>query len=220
MLGLAIASASMVVLCFRRTYWVELTVGGLVLILFSRRRRASSVLKFAAALAVAAILLGAPFYARLQSFNLFQTSSQFSEDNGDHLDDLLDAWDQLQQSPFLGAGLGMPYPTWRIRNWKSESVMVHNAPIHVWLRYGLCGLVFYLWFHAALFRWLKTRIRIASGRQHAFLVAALAFLVAQFAVSLTFAPWPFSELQSVTLISFLLTGAAVPSPHRHSSLNI
>ena len=63
-------------------------------------------------------------------------------------------------SPLMGIGVGTAYPTWRIRNWKSESVMVHNAPIHVWLKYGAAGLVCYLWFHLLLLRWLYTAIEI------------------------------------------------------------
>ena len=54
----------------------------------------------------------------------------------------------------MGIGLGTSYPTWHIRHWKPESVMVHNAVLHVWLKYGLAGLLCYLWFHVALLRWL------------------------------------------------------------------
>ncbi len=219
LLSLTTATSLMVILCFRRTFWAALIVGAMVLLLLSERRNKIGVVaKFATIVGLAAVMVGAPFYARLRSFNLFQTSAEFSEDNGDHVDDLLDAWDQVRQSPVLGVGLGTPYPTWRIRNWKSESVMVHNAVIHVWLKYGLCGLTFYLWFHLALFRWMKGRANLGSPKQSAFLLAVLAYLIAQFVVSLTFAPWPFSELQSTTLISFLLAGASVPATLSTSGL--
>ena len=73
-------------------------------------------------------------------------------------------------------------------------MMVHNATLHVWLKYGLAGLVFYLWFHWALFRWMRKRSQRSPYSNAAFPAAALAYLLAQFATSLSFAPWPSSEL--------------------------
>ena len=59
----------------------------------------------------------------------------------------------------MGIGLGRSFATLRIQDWKEESVMVHNAPLHVWLKYGLLGLACYVWFHLAMFRWLYRRLR-------------------------------------------------------------
>jgi hypothetical protein len=159
---------------------------------------------------LAAAMLGPPFFGRLQSFEVGQTDSEFSADNADHLGDLLDGWDQVRQSPLMGVGTS--YSTWRIRNWKSESVMVHNAPIHVWLKYGLGGLICYLWFHTRLFVCLYRQLKFASPFQAAFLPAAFAYLVAQFVVTLGFAPWPYSELQLTTLISFILAACFMGKP--------
>jgi O-antigen ligase len=107
----------------------------------------------------------------------------------------------------MGIGLGTSYRTWHIRNWKTESVMVHNAPLHVWLKYGIAGLLGYVWFHLALLRWIYRRARAPTARNHAFLSAAFAYLTAQFVLTLGFAPWPYSELQLTTLISFILAAA-------------
>ena len=121
----------------------------------------------------------------------------------------------MQRSPIFGIGLGTSYETWHIRNWKSESVMVHNAPLHVWLKYGIAGLFCYLWFHVALLRWLYRRMRAEDGSQHAFTAAVFCYLLAQFLLTLGFAPWPYSELQHTVLMSFILAAAvalsAVPS---------
>jgi O-antigen ligase len=204
-LTLGMVSTLMVLLCFRRTYWATLLVGATIVILVQRKARFRALTKIAVAVAVASFILGPMFYARLASFNLAQKNSQFSEDNSDHVDDLLDAWDQVGQSPILGVGIGVPYPTWRIRNWKSESVMVHNAPLHVWIKFGICGLVFYLWFHISLLLWIGSRVRNVETHATPFATAALAYLAAQFLVSLSFAPWPYSELQNTILISFLVT---------------
>jgi O-antigen ligase len=107
----------------------------------------------------------------------------------------------------MGIGLGTSYPTWRIKNWKTESVMVHNAPLHVWLKYGLAGLACYLWFHVALLGWLYRQSK--SRTSNAFLSAVFAYLAAQFAMTLGFAPWPYSELQLTTLMSFLLAATVM-----------
>ena len=158
--GLATAAYAMVLLCFRRTYWGELA---------SRHPHPASAaetsspaqrrLSSESALCVTAGVLGSSFASRIQSFDVTSADNEFNADNSDHLLDLADAWDQVRQSPVMGIGLGTSYPTWRIKNWKTESVMVHNAPLHVWLKYGLAGLVCYLWFHLALLRWLYRRSR-------------------------------------------------------------
>ena len=155
-----------------------------------------------ATLCVAAAVLGNSFSSRIQSLDVTSADTEFGADNADHVLDIADAWDQVRQSPVMGIGLGTSYPTWRIKNWKTESVMVHNAPLHVWLKYGLAGLVCYLWFHLALLRWLYRRSKQTSN--NAFLNAAFAYLAAQFAMTLGFAPWPYSELQLTMLMSFIL----------------
>jgi len=205
--ALAVAAALMVLLCMRRTYWGELGLGAVILTLMQRDHRARNLKIMALALAAAALILGAALSNRLRSFDLTGNETQFSADNADHLHDLLDAWYEVRQSPVLGIGLGTSYPTWHIRRWKPESVMVHNAPLHVWLKYGLAGLACYLWFHAVLLRWFYRKARSAAGWQRPFLVAAFAYLSAQFVMTLGFAPWPYSELQLTALTAFILAAA-------------
>ncbi len=204
--GLATAAYAMVLLCFRRTYWGELGLGTLILLLLRKRHRLRNAVLLGVALCVTAGVLGSSFASRIQSFDVTSADNEFNADNSDHLLDLADAWDQVRQSPVMGIGLGTSYPTWRIKNWKTESVMVHNAPLHVWLKYGLAGLVCYLWFHLALLRWLYRRSR-SQRSAGALSSVAFAYLAAQFAMTLTFAPWPYSELQLTTLISFILAAA-------------
>ncbi len=205
--GLAASAYLVVLLCFRRTYWGELAIGTGILLLCQQRKRLRNLALIVAVLCIAALTLGTTFAARVQSLDFLHMDSEFSSDNADHLHDLLDAWDQVRQSPVMGIGVGTAYPTWRIRNWKSESVMVHNAPIHVWLKYGAAGLICYLWFHAVLLRWLYNRSKYGLANNAAFLTAAFAYLTAQFVMTLGFAPWPYSELQLTTLISFILVTA-------------
>ncbi len=212
--SLAAGACLIVLLCFRRTYWGELAAGTCLLLLFQRRHRMRSAIVVCAMVGLAALILGPSFYSRLQSFDFNRMDSEFSADNADHLGDLLDGVDQVRQSPVMGIGVGTSYPTWRIRNWKSESVMVHNAPIHVWLKYGIAGLTCYLWFHVALFIWLYKQSKLVAPATAAFVPVAFAYLLAQFAMTLGFAPWPYSELQMTTLISFIVA-AAVLGAHVH-----
>ncbi len=206
-MALAAAACLIVLLCFRRTYWGELAIGTALLMLLQRRHRVRNFALIVTTLCIAALTLGNSFAARVQSLDVMQMDSDFGADNADHWHDLLDALDQVRQSPLLGIGVGTAYPTWRIRNWKTESVMVHNAPIHVWLKYGVAGAICYLWFHLALLRWLHRRSKFLPAGESAFLHVAFAYLTAQFVMTLGFAPWPYSELQLTTLISFILAAA-------------
>ena len=125
---LALGAYLMVLLCFRRTYWGELAVGTFLLLMMQRRHRLRNVALMAGMLTVAACVTGASFSHRIQSLIVTSDDTEFSADNANHLYDLMDAWYEVRQSPVMGIGLGTSYRTWHIRNWKTESVMVHNAP--------------------------------------------------------------------------------------------
>ena len=204
-IGLSMAAYVLVLLCFRRTFWAELGVATGLLLLLQRHKRGRKLLVATVALATAALTLGPAFYERMQSLD-FTTDdeSEFSQGNPDHVGEVLDAWEQVSRQPLLGIGLGRSYPTLRIQEWKEESVMVHNAPLHVWLKYGLAGLACYVWFHFALVRWLRRRHRALLPPDQVWPGAALVYLAAQFAVSMGFTPWPYSSVQSTALIAFIL----------------
>ena len=233
LIGLSAAAYLMVLLCFRRTFWAELGVATVLLLVLRKGGRGQKLLLAFGTFVAVAMMLGPAFRERVQSMNFAAGETEFSQDNPDHVGEVLDAWDQVQRHPVMGIGLGRSFQTQRIRDWKEESVMVHNAPLHVWLKYGLMGLVCYVWFHVALFRWLYQRLRAPPGVEPAARLcglnsagtiegsaafgtaeavplrdvangAALTYLAAQFAVTLAFAPWPYSSVQSTTLIAFVL----------------
>jgi hypothetical protein len=251
--GISAAGYVMVLLCFRRTFWTELGVATLLLLLTEKTRRWWKLVLAIIAFVIVAATLGPSFYERMESMDFTQDESEFSQGNPDHVGEVLDALEQVLQHPVMGIGLGRSFQTSRIQGWKEESVMVHNAPLHVWLKYGLLGLVCYVWFHAAVFHtlWMRKRadrreakalfIRRLNGRAEAahshraigadddlssrgfsgaagvmpfqrntmtaFAAAAQCYLAAQFVVSLGFMPWPYSSLQSTTLIAFVLAVA-------------
>ena len=213
-LGFGAAAYVLVLLCFRRTFWAELGLASLALLLIKAERRGRNLLLAVAAMVAAAAILGPPFVERIRSLDFTQNETEFSQGNPDHVGEVLDAWERVQRNPVMGIGLGRSFQTLRIQEWKEDSVMVHNAPLHVWLKYGLLGLACYVWFHAAALRWLwrargsKDRNTDDSdsgtARVGALQSAAVVYVAAQFAVSLGFAPWPYSSLQSAILIAFVL----------------
>ena len=205
--SLSAAAYLLVLLCFRRTFWVELGIATGLLVLLQKQRRGRKLLLAVVAVAAVAMTLGPTFYQRMQSLDFTTGESEFSQGNPDHVGDVLDAWEEVQRQPVMGIGLGRSYPTLRIQDWKEESVMVHNAPLHVWLKYGLIGLACYVWFHCATFRWLHRRHRALLTEDQVWPGAALVYLLAQFAVTLGFTPWPYSSIQSTTLIAFILAVA-------------
>ena len=205
-LGLSAAAYLLVLLCFRRTFWVELGMATMLLLLLQKQRRRRKLLLAMAAVATMAVAVGPAFYERMQSLDFTAGESEFSQSNPDHVGEVLDAWEQVRQQPVLGIGLGRSFPTLRIQDWKEESVMVHNAPLHVWLKYGMVGLACYAWFHFAIFRWLRRRQRTLPEDQ-AWSGVALVYLTAQFAAAQGFTPWPYSSIQSTTLIAFVLAVA-------------
>jgi hypothetical protein len=221
--GLSVACYLLVLLCFRRTFWAELGIATAIVLVLQKKRRGRKFLLAMSTVCAVAVALGPSFIERMRSMDFTAGESEFSQGNPDHVGEVLDAWEQVQRAPLFGIGLGQAYPTLRIQDWKEESVMVHNAPLHVWLKYGLVGLVCYSWFHVALFRWLWRRHKAAAPNSsltghylfrtatpslnELWLGAALAYVAAQFVVSLGFSPWPYSSVQSAVLNAFILAVA-------------
>jgi O-antigen ligase/polysaccharide polymerase Wzy-like membrane protein len=145
------------------------------------------------------------FYLRAKSMNPLAERSSYSITNEDHVGDVLDALDVVEEHPVLGIGLGQSYRTRRITGWKTESWEVHNALLHVWVFYGLLGLIAFLSFHASLFHWLKKlQATEADPRVRAFCQVGLAYLVGQFCMSCGFTPWFYGALGTDILIFFVL----------------
>lgn len=198
-------SMPLVIIAFRRTYWGELLMV-LPLVMLLR----GHVRKLVPLIALLGLILGALFNGlgpsrvvdRVQSMNPFVTSSVAASTNEDHVNDILDAWDVVRNSPFFGLGLGRPYETTRIANWKSESWGVHNAILHVWVRYGLIGLFGYvLWHWRVLVGWWHAVKQNGEdgGSLQSIRTAALAWTFSSFVVSLFFTPWPYGSLQLMVL---------------------
>jgi O-antigen ligase len=213
-LAAAVICSLTMMLAFRRTYWVQFffQCGFMGLLQADRGRRG----RFLIVIAVACVLVfvtadGDALMGRFRSFNVFiRSSERLASTNEDHINDILDAWDIVKDSPFWGHGLGRPYQTTRIVGWKRESWGVHNAVLHVWVLYGFLGLFAFLFWHYRLFRYLNGAIR--DLRRHAqtrhsielsFLVSAYAWILSQFLVGLAFTPWQYSSVQVIAAMGFI-----------------
>lgn len=205
-LATALCGYFFVLVCFRRVYWGELFVGTLILLILNRRIILKNLPLIGLVLALALVISGRMLYQRVASLAPTASDPVYAATNVDHLNDILDAFDHIKEHPLAGIGVGAPYQTFRILAWKTESWGVHNAIMHVWLLYGLSGLLTYLWLHFRLFGWLKSQSRSQVGTLGAFTQITLAFAVAQFLMSLGFAPWPYGSVQNIMATSFLLGG--------------
>jgi hypothetical protein len=202
-LFIALCGYLFVLVAFRRTYWGELFIGTLMLLILNRRIILKSLPLIGLVLMLALGMSGRMLYQRIANIAPTALDPVYAATNLDHLNDILDAFDHIKEHPIAGIGVGVPYETFRIVGWKTESWGVHNAIMHVWLLYGLFGLLTYLWLHFRLFGWLKVQSRNQVGVLRAFTQLTLAFAVAQFVMTLGFTPWPYGSLQNVIVTSFL-----------------
>jgi hypothetical protein len=198
-----VAAFLLVFLSLRRTFWGEMALGIVVVATLQKNRRYLVALVLLSGLVIS--YGDNRFYLRAESMNPLAERSSYAITNEDHVGDLLDAFDVVKEHPFLGIGLGHPYRTRRISDWKTESWEVHNGLLHVWVFYGLLGLIAYLSFHASLFRWLKKlQATEVDPRVRAFCQVGLAYMVGQFCISCGFAPWFYGTLGTDILIFFVL----------------
>jgi O-antigen ligase len=202
-----------VVLAFRRNNWGELVFAlGLLFLLEGGVRRRLHALGLLAMLVAVPLATMSPsrLVTRVLSMDPMASGTPEAATNAGHIGDLLDAWDAIKASPILGVGQGKPYATSRIVAWKTESWMVHNAPLHVWVRYGILGLLAFFWWHAAYFRHLdRLRRRWRALRDDdaratsALLLAVLCWSAGVFVIALFFSEWSYSSLQRMVLIGTL-----------------
>ncbi|MDR7551274.1 MAG: O-antigen ligase family protein [Armatimonadota bacterium] len=198
-------SAGLVLLALRRTYWAELAVSAGILLLAGRRKRGQQV-AIVVILGLVLTLVFVPgdvLWPRVMSLvHPTDTTNPLADTNRFHIDQVLDAWDAVRRSPIFGVGQGLPFETSRLGPTHPESWGVHNAPLHVWVRFGLLGLVTYLWFHGSGFRWLLSAATRSPSSQMALAVAA--YWIGTFVPSLAFSPWPYGAVQNTALIGALL----------------
>jgi len=196
----SVLSSLLVALSFRRGYWLIWVLGvGTVSLLGVRR---AGVQRAAVPLAMASIVIIGSVIAfgtgnlalRLASFDpdADARTNAFAATTSDHVNDIADAMDVIWASPITGLGMGVTYQTNRISAWKTESFVVHSAPVHVWLKFGVLGLIAYLGFHYA---WIRASFRRLDSVVSSVVMTATGVFVASEIVATLFATWPYGRFQ-------------------------
>ena len=209
--GITIGTA-IVMLAFRRYAWVELAIVAAFFPLLSKRRarylKAAALLAGAGALAIVLTWSSLQWGERFASLDptASRSTNALAATNQGHLDDIRDGLDQVRAHPVFGLGVGVLYVGKRTVAWKGAAGMVHNAPVEVWIKFGLLGLMTYALIYATLFRRLWQR---RGGTRYADLVAwgVFAFFLANFFISITVYSWPFGDSERGVLFFGLLAAA-------------
>jgi O-antigen ligase len=212
-IGIAVGTITVAV-SFRRYAWIELAVVVGVFTVAStgaaRRRYLLGIagLVMACAIGIALTWSQLQWSERFASLDPNETSSSnaLAATNQGHFDDIFDGIDQIKAHPVFGLGVGVTWTGARTADWKPNTSMVHNTPVMVWIKFGILGLTVYFILYVVLFRSLWRRRRSPSiGGMFAF--ASLAFLAANFVVSMTVYAWSFETPEQGLLLFLMLAGA-------------
>jgi O-antigen ligase len=203
-----VASSLLVLLSFRRSFWLTWVVGlATVAAIYVRMKRGGAIRVYAAILgfvvlvSTAIVAMGTDTtIARLQSF-LPSDTGPYAATNADHFNDIVDAWNVIARDPILGLGIGTHYETELIADWKEESFEVHNAILHVWLKFGVAGALTYLAFHLAL-------VRAAFRHRNTSMVPIGAFILAELIATMV-GTWPYGSFKMSVFHGLLIAILAV-----------
>ena len=195
---LVIVNILLVLTALRRTYWGELSVVAAVGFFFLRHSRLKIVLLMGLGVLVFTYIVPKNVQIlRIESIiHFYNIRNPYASTNIGHLEDVKDAYYQVKNSPIWGIGLGTTYIT-IYTEWKKVSWGVHNGPLHVWLRFGLLGLVSYLWFHWRVLRFLWVHRKLSLS------ASLMAYWIGIFVPPLFFSPWPYGALQNTMLLGVL-----------------
>lgn len=215
---LALTSSFIVLVSFRRAFWAAWLVAFVVLAVYSRLRagvttkRLSALLLIVGLLATSVVIyVGADdVRGRLESF-VPGAENEYSSTNEDHLNDITEAIGVISEQPLTGLGIGRLYRTPSIAEWKDRSFEVHNAPVHMWLKFGLIGAIAYVWFHVA---WIRHQLNpmFSSRSQFAADLGLGAYVVGIF-VNTMVQTSVYGSFQMANHLGILL-GVAVAVSHR------
>lgn len=201
----SLSALLLVLLAFRRTFWVVTAVGIAVTILIAgrgaHRIRLTAV---AASIFLLVLLLAGPerVIGRFESFDPGANDQAYASTNADHLNDIREAWSVVKAHPLTGIGLGVGYESPLTRSWKAQSFGVHNALLHVWVFYGILGVVAYLTGNAVVLLELRrmraavlARAETSDSLVKPFVTSLIAWLIGTLFVGLFFSPWPYGSFQ-------------------------
>jgi hypothetical protein len=201
--GILVGTA-VVALAFRRYAWIELATVFTAFVLFSgvnRRRYMVSIgaVTFAALITIALTWSALDWGGRFASLDPTQTRSQ----------NVYATTNQGTAHPITGIGVGVLYHPTRTARWKGDAGMVHNAPIEVWIKFGLLGVGIFFAIYFILFRDIWRRRR---GQRISDLLAfgVGTYFLGNFVIICSVYSWPFSTWEKSILVFTLLAMAYPP----------
>ncbi len=160
LVGGDLVGTSVVALAFRRYAWVELAIvfAAFVLLLSgaSRRRYLVAIGGVAAAclITVALTWSSLDWSGRLNSLDPTLTRDRTSTRRRIRATSTTSstAGTRSAHTRCSGSGWASSTSAQRTAQWKGDAGMVHNAPIEVWIKFGLLGLVVFVAIYVILFR--------------------------------------------------------------------
>lgn len=207
-LGASVICTIVIMLSFRRSFWLAWGAGMFVVLLIAWNRRQLTSRNLMAVGVTVTVGFVALFVAmgtdavldRFESF-LPSSSGDYSATNEDHVNDLVEALRAISAEPILGVGIGRTYETPLLAHWKTRSFEVHNALLHSWLKFGLAGMIVFVGFHA---QWVKALLRRGgdSGYEAA-RAGVAAYIIAQFANTIV-QTWVYGRVQMALHMGVLL----------------
>ncbi len=149
---------------FRRAHWLGMAVSMAVMYYWSpkaeRKRLVANIVKSLAVIVPVAcvfLLLGTLSSGRMEKSvsmigeRLATLTNPKEGSNRHHLYEALQVIDDLSHQPFFGLGLTVPHTPVdeTLGGWAEETQplnIVHNTFLYVWMKLGLPGFLFFIWF--------------------------------------------------------------------------
>jgi hypothetical protein len=220
----AVVTSVVVLLSFRRSFWLSLGVGVAGVLLMAGRRGQLNARRLTAIAALVAFSMTTLFVAmgqeavieRFASF-LPRSDGAYAATNEDHVNDLVEAINAIGGAPLLGLGVGQFYDTPLLEDWKETSFEVHNAALHVWLKFGVLGVFVFAGFHV---RWIvaSLQMQFSSPETAASFVGVSMYLVSQFANTIA-QTWVYGRVQMTVHMAILFAVLLACAPDVRSQVS-
>jgi O-antigen ligase len=140
---------------FRRAHWVGMLVSlGIVFLLFNSIEKRRMLYSFFIVLwLIPFVYVGLRNYSTIKEEDITALLTRFSsiidgEQNSNvyHILESEQALKDIIQNPMMGLGLGAHHsPIWGYEDDRVPTSSVHNTWIFLWMKTGLCGLLFFIW---------------------------------------------------------------------------
>lgn len=203
---------SVVMLSMRRTYILGIFVVTIVIFALNKsgkRFKTAAIIIIISSIGCIYINTTNPqlfsdLYKRIYSINIFNSNNDQSDklltDNG-HLDDTLDALDNLKGKEIVGNGTYTPVIRYRVA-WQGSDTFFHIGIVDAWVKMGILGILVY--FFTFFIPVVNLSKKIYQNKIDLSVVSIVAFLIGFFVQS--FSEGAFYTSVGRSMILFILIG--------------